>query len=53
MCIVTLRALPTMSVLAAAKRSAIAVVQNCKVLSRLSKCVIILAQNIKVRVIIF
>ena len=41
-CIVTVRALRTMSVLAAAKHTVNAVVQNCKVLSRLSKCVLIL-----------
>ena len=40
MSIVTFRALCTMSVLAAAKCAANAVVQNCKVLSCLSKCVL-------------
>ena len=40
MCIVTVRALRTMSVLAAAKCAANAVAQNCKELSRLGKCVV-------------
>ena len=42
-----------MSVLAAAKHAANAVAQNCKVLSRPSKCVLILGANVKVRVIMF
>ena len=41
MCIVTFWALCIMSVLVAAKRAANAVAQNCKVLSRPSKCVLI------------
>ena len=41
MCIVTFRALCTMSVLVAAKYAANAVAQDCKVLSRPSKCVLI------------
>ena len=41
MFIVTFRALRTMSVLVAAKHAANAVAQDCKVLSRPSKCVII------------
>ena len=45
MCIVTFRALCTMSVLVAAKHSANAVAQNCKVSSRLSKCVLIFGRK--------
>ena len=41
MCIVTFRALHTMSVLVAAKSIANAMVQDCKVLSRPGKCVVI------------
>ena len=40
MCVVTFRALRIMGVLVVAKRAATAVAQNCKVSSRLSKCVL-------------
>ena len=40
-CIVTFRALRTMSVLVAAKHAANVVVQDCKVLSHPSKCILI------------
>ena len=53
MCLVTFRALRTMSVLVAAKRAASIVTQDCKVLSCPSEYILVLGINIKVRVITY